>query len=164
MNTSRKSTIWLMRLSGLAGGAVIAWIWFSGGVNLKQMIASAYHGVGVTVIALLPLAIWALYTVFRAGHHGDLTLAYISTTSQRVGLLGTVIGIVAATIAIGDNLSTGAASAVTSALPAVGQALVSTAVGFVIAIVCDFFRYLNAHSTPETEHISGGGNANEQSR
>ncbi len=163
MNTTKKSRIWLMRLMGLGGGAGIAWLWISGGVNLKQIIASAYHGIGVTVIALLPLGLWALYTVFRAGHHGDLTLAYISTTSQRVGLLGTVIGIVAATIAIGDNLSTGAASAVTSALPAVGQALVSTAVGFVIAIVCDFFRYLNANSTVNTQ-TTGDSNAYEQSR
>lgn len=159
MDTNKKSSIWIMRLIGLSGGAAIAWLWFSGGVNLKEMITSAYHGIGVTIIALLPLSLWALYTVLRSGHHGDLTLAYISTTSQRIGLLGTVIGIVAATIAIGDNLSTGAASAVTSALPAVGQALVSTAVGFVIAIVCDFFRYINIHATPQAEPPAGGHDA-----
>ena len=70
-------------------------------------------------------------------------MSYIGTTAQRVGLLGTVIGIVAATITIGDKLNAGAATAVTGALPAVGQALVSTAVGFVIAIICDFFIYIN---------------------
>jgi biopolymer transport protein ExbB/TolQ len=58
-------------------------------------------------------------------------------------LLGTVIGIVAATLAIGAKLNTGAAAAVTGALPAVGQAMISTAAGFVIAITCDFFRYVN---------------------
>jgi hypothetical protein len=113
-------------------------------VGLTGGISWVYEKVGITIVALVPLAVWSVYTALRAGKHNDITLAYIGTTAQRIGLLGTVIGIVLATVRIGDSLSSGAASAVTSALPAVGQALVSTAVGFLIAIVCDFFRYLNA--------------------
>jgi hypothetical protein len=145
-NKMSKVNVWTVRVLSCAVGAVLTWMFWRGGSDFKTIIITAYRSVGITIIALLPLAGWAIYTVIRAGSKGDLTLAYIGTTAQRVGLLGTVIGIVAATIAIGDNLNTGAATAVTSALPAVGQALVSTAVGFVIAIVCDFFRYLNVHN------------------
>jgi MotA/TolQ/ExbB proton channel family len=144
----RKMAVWGLRFAGLLVGACIAWLVYLGGqIDMMSRLSGVYQRVGVTLIALMPLALWAVYTAFRAGHNSDITLAYIGTTAQRVGLLGTVIGIVAATITIGDNLNTGAATAVTGALPAVGQALVSTAVGFVIAIVCDFFRYINARGT-----------------
>ena len=147
-----KTALWGLRFAGLLVGAAIAWLVYLGGrIDMMALLTGIYHKVGVTLIALMPLALWAVYTAFRAGHNSDITLAYIGTTAQRVGLLGTVIGIVAATITIGDNLNTGAATAVTGALPAVGQALVSTAVGFVIAIVCDFFRYINARGTAPEE-------------
>ena len=110
-----------------------------------------FNKVGITIIALLPLAVWAVYTAVQAEKHNDVTLSYIGTTAQRVGLLGTVIGIVAATLAIGSKLNTGAAAAVTGALPAVGQAMISTAVGFVIAITCDFFRYINVRQEKQTQ-------------
>lgn len=145
------ATGWILRLTGLVSGAgLAALIYGSNLFNPTASLSIIYQKVGITIIALMPLALWAVYTAFRAGHNSDITLAYIGTTAQRVGLLGTVIGIVTATIAIGDNLNTGAATAVTGALPAVGQALVSTAVGFVIAIVCDFFRYINS-ATPESQ-------------
>ncbi len=135
---------WLIRALGLVAGILLYKIIENDiSLNLMYYIEFAYYKVGVTIVALIPLAFWAVYAAFKAKHGDELTLAYIGATAQRVGLLGTVIGIVAATISIGDNLSSGAASAVTGALPAVGQALVSTAVGFVIAIICDFFIYLN---------------------
>ena len=133
---------WTARIAGIATGACIIML-FRSNIDLAGFFAMAYNKVGITIIALLPLAIWAVFTAIQAEHHNDLTLSYIGTTAQRVGLLGTVIGIVAATIAIGNQLNTGAAAAVTGALPAVGQAMISTAVGFVIAITCDFFRYLH---------------------
>lgn len=133
---------WMIRIAGLLGGCVI-WAIFSSGQYIQ--LSWVYEKVGITIIALLPLSAWALWVAVKSRSEGsDITLAYIGTTSQRVGLLGTVIGIVAATVSIGQNLSSGAAGAVTNALPAVGQALVSTAVGFVIAIICDFFRYIHA--------------------
>jgi hypothetical protein len=135
---------WVIRFSGLIIGCLIAWLYHRTNISIFNIIGIIYNKVGVTVIALIPLSLWAAYTALRAGNDHEITLAYIGTTAQRIGLLGTVIGIVAATITIGDNLSTGAASAVTGALPAVGQALVSTAVGFVISIVCDFFIYVNS--------------------
>ncbi|MFA6717055.1 MAG: MotA/TolQ/ExbB proton channel family protein [Victivallales bacterium] len=133
---------WLARVAGIIIGAGII-IMFRSSINFKELLFTTYNKVGITIIALLPLAIWAVYAAIQAEKHNDITLSYIGTTAQRVGLLGTVIGIVAATIAIGNKLNTGAAAAVTGALPAVGQALISTAVGFVIAISCDFFRYIN---------------------
>ncbi len=133
---------WGARLTGLIIGASIILI-FRSNIDFKEFFFMTYNKVGITIIALLPLAIWAVFTAVQAEKHNDVTLSYIGTTAQRVGLLGTVIGIVAATLAIGSKLNSGAAAAVTGALPAVGQAMISTAVGFVIAITCDFFRYIN---------------------
>lgn len=148
INIERKFTNWLVRVAGLVFGVVI-YISLKSGITLNPLcyIQAVYHKVGITIIALIPLAAWAVYTAVRTKHGVEWTLAYIGATAQRVGLLGTVIGIVAATVSIGDSLSGGAATAVTGALPAVGQALVSTAVGFVIAIVCDFFIYINSKDT-----------------
>jgi hypothetical protein len=148
-NMNNKKTTWIVRIAAFATG-ILACTIFSGQIKTGltlQSLGWIYEKVGITIIALIPLAIWSVWTVIRSRGEHDMTLAYIGTTSQRVGLLGTVIGIVAATVKIGDGLSGGAAGAVTSALPAVGQALVSTAVGFVIAIICDFFRYLNANAS-----------------
>lgn len=131
---------WTVRGLGILIGVLI-WLFFSTGH--MGHFAWIYEKVGITVIALIPLAVWSIWVAVRSSEGSDITLAYIGTTAQRVGLLGTVVGIVAATVSIGQNLSDGAAGAVTNALPAVGQALVSTAVGFVIAIICDFFRYLH---------------------
>lgn len=133
---------WGARLAGLSIGVSIILL-IKSNINFKEFFFMVYDKVGITIIALLPLAIWAVYTAIQAEKHNDITLSYIGTTAQRVGLLGTVIGIVAATIAIGTKLNSGAAAAVTGALPAVGQAMISTAAGFVIAITCDFFRYIN---------------------
>ncbi|MBU8902626.1 MAG: MotA/TolQ/ExbB proton channel family protein [Victivallales bacterium] len=133
---------WGARLTGLIIGASIILI-FRSNIDFKEFFFMTYNKVGITIIALLPLAIWAVFTAVQAEKHNDVTLSYIGTTAQRVGLLGTVIGIVAATLAIGSKLNSGAAAAVTGALPAVGQAMISTAVGFIIAITCDFFRYIN---------------------
>ena len=131
---------WTIRLTALILGGLIAL-----GVSnygLLHTLELIYGKVGITVIALLPLSAWGIWTAMHRSNHIDLTLSYIGTTAQRIGLLGTVIGIVAATIRIGDSLNDGAAGAVGGALPAVGQALISTAVGFIIALGCDFARYL----------------------
>ena len=149
---NRQLKIWLVRLGAFGTGILLCSI-LSGQIKsgiTVQNIEWVYEKVGITIIALIPLGIWSIWTVIRAKGDHDLTLAYIGTTAQRVGLLGTVIGIVAATLRIGESLSSGAAGAVTGALPAVGQALISTAVGFVIAIICDFFRYLNTDSITYT--------------
>ena len=141
---------WGARLAGLIIGASIILV-FRSNINFKEFFFMTYNKVGITIIALLPLAIWAVYTAMQAEKHNDITLSYIGTTAQRVGLLGTVIGIVAATLAIGSKLNSGAAAAVTGALPAVGQAMISTAVGFVIAITCDFFRYINVRQAKQPQ-------------
>ena len=138
-----KTNKWTGRGAGLLVGA-LAWLLISSGSLLRM--GWVYEKVGITIIALIPLGVWSVWVAMKSGDGSDITLAYIGTTAQRVGLLGTVIGIVAATVSIGRNLSDGAAGAVTNALPAVGQALVSTAVGFVIAIICDFFRYLHTRT------------------
>ncbi|MBT3380822.1 MAG: hypothetical protein HN742_14330 [Lentisphaerae bacterium] len=106
-----------------------------------------YHQVGITAVALAPLSVWGLWVALCGTGDIDETLAYIGTTAQRFGLLGTTIGLVAATVKMGSSVQSGAASAVSGALPAVGQALLSTAVGFVIAIGCDFCRYLRSRET-----------------
>lgn len=138
---------WIVRLMALMTGAIVALA--IGNFGLQHLIQMLYNKVGITVVALAPLSIWGLWTAMHHGDNVDLTLSYIGTTAQRIGLLGTVIGIVAATIRIGDSLNGGAAGAVSGALPAVGQALISTAVGFIIALGCDFVRYLQDRDKPQ---------------
>ena len=156
MNNNK--TTWSVRIAAFLGGiAICALLSGSFGIDsLTGILTWAYEKIGITIVALIPLGTWSIWAALKAKGDNDITLAYIGTTAQRVGLLGTVIGIVAATIRIGDGLSSGAAGAVTSALPAVGQALVSTAVGFVIAIICDFFRYLNSDSNPKNKSLTTG--------
>ena len=148
-NNRGKGYNWILRVVGFICGICTICFIRNSTVGLSSLIMAVYTKVGITIIALIPLSLWAVYAAVKS-ERSELTLSYIGATAQRVGLLGTVIGIVAATITIGDNLNGGAATAVTSALPAVGQALVSTAVGFVIAIICDFFIYINLqHREPE---------------
>jgi hypothetical protein len=155
--------------AGIGRGAVNALAFASGAIawfalrkgnfslgGAWQLFSWCYDKVGVTILALIPLAAWGVWVALRYGKDDDITLAYIGTTSQRFGLLGTVIGIVDATLKIGVNMDSGSVNAVTSAMPAVGQALVSTGVGFVIAISCDFIRYMKR--SPEAEASCGGGN------
>lgn len=148
---------WTIRLGAFTVGC-LGFLAISRAGGLAESIYLAYAKVGITVIALLPLAVWGFWTALCNAGHKDLTLSYIGTTAQRVGLLGTVIGIVAATIRIGDSLNSGAAGAVTGALPAVGQALISTAVGFIVAIGCDFVRYMQQRNEPEgcENHVQQG--------
>ncbi len=137
------------RLLAMGVGIAAWWLFSFTSMGIGSALGWIFDKVGITIVALAPLAVWSIMAALRNGQRHDLTLAYIGTTAQRVGLLGTVIGIVLATIRIGESLSSGAANAVTSALPAVGQALISTAVGFIIAIVCDFFRYLKQRDEAE---------------
>ena len=126
-------------------------------VGVERLVQQAlwlYGKVGISLIALLPLAVWSLVTVFRQGKAHDLTLSYIAVTAQRFGLLGTVAGIIVATMQIGSTLSGDSSQAGAAALPAVGQALISTGVGFTIAIACDFFRYHDQKKHCETQGLT----------
>jgi hypothetical protein len=149
LKNREKGYNWILRVVGFLCGVSIIFFLQNSTVGIGSFIMTLYAKVGITIIALIPLSLWAVYTAVKT-ERSEFTLSYIGTTAQRVGLLGTVIGIVAATITIGDKINAGAATAVTGALPAVGQALVSTAVGFVIAIICDFFIYINLQHS-ETE-------------
>ncbi|WDE96637.1 MotA/TolQ/ExbB proton channel family protein [Lentisphaera profundi] len=110
--------------------------------NPMMWLTTIAQKVGVTFYPLIILSMWSLYSAYSQETFSPTTQGYIATTAQRIGLLGTVIGLVTATMAIGTNLSSGAAGAVSGALPAVGEALLSTAMGFVIALQCDFIIYL----------------------
>jgi len=137
-----------LAIAGLACGAIMWFVAFEGfRPDVAGIAKVCWDKVGITVVALAPLLAWSVWIAFFSNTpesaRNQLSLAYIGTTAQRFGLLGTVIGIVLATVQIGSGMGNGAEAAVTSALPAVGQALISTGVGFGIALVCDFFRYLN---------------------
>lgn len=135
-------------LVGISAGALLGVVFF-GGIQMPmwRWVSAGWDKVGITILALGPLFVWSIWVALMsrnpASEKNQLTLAYIGTTAQRFGLVGTVIGIVVATVAIGTHMGNGAEAAVTRALPAVGHALISTGVGFGIAILCDFFRYLS---------------------
>ena len=112
------------------------------GWSVLAPITVAIQKVGITSYPLMILAAWAIGAGFFYAKLQAVTLEYIGCTAQRIGLLGTVIGLVTATLQIGNNLGDNASAAVSGALPAIGEALLSTAVGFIIALLCDFIAYL----------------------
>lgn len=134
-------------------GALGAGVCFSrvGVINPEGLLIELYNSVGVTIFIFLPLICWAIY-LSQQDKDNEYSLSYIGLTAQRVGLLGTVIGVVHATIAI--KLDGEIAQSIKMALPAVGQALISTGVGFLIALVCDFMIYINHHSVEISHEVS----------
>ncbi|MBI3986807.1 MAG: MotA/TolQ/ExbB proton channel family protein [Lentisphaerae bacterium] len=127
-------TAWLgVRLGDPWGGA--GWVWRGG--------AYAYQQVGIVVVGLVPLAVWALRLVLaqlrgaRAGRRVELDYDYIARSSTLLGLLGTVISLSMATVQLAHEVTIGSSAAILKVIPLTGQALVSTMVGLMIAFVAE---------------------------
>ena len=142
-------TLSLLAVCALMGYLLSEVIFFKS-FSLRSLLVQAQESVGLTIYILLPLALWALLLTI-SGKATEYTLSYIGVTSQRIGLLGTVAGIVEATVAI--NLSGDVAQSVKMALPAVGQALVSTGAGFLVALFCDFMIFATTNPQGEQHEV-----------
>jgi hypothetical protein len=113
--------------------------------HLVVLGSGAVGSVGPTIVFLGPLFIWLVVLVWRQyaypdSVHQGLVKDYeiIATMGPILGLLGTVLALVAAGAALGEQVQAGSsANAVLAIIPKVAQALVSTAIGIVIQIVAE---------------------------
>ncbi len=123
-------------LSGPQTGGVLA--------QLSHLLHRAWDSLGVALIGLAPLAIWLVRLVIRHMVHRQeakpsalLDLAYISRNGPLLGLLGTVVALASAGATLAVEVQAGSTAAVLGVIPLVGQALLSTIVGIVLAVGAD---------------------------
>lgn len=115
-----------------------------GGLGLTvRAVRGAFNKVGIVIIGLLPLAIWAVRLIWKqiSGYRADAKMemdyAYIARSATVLGLLGTITSLGIATSRLAGDVSAGSSSAILKVIPLTGQALVSTMVGLVIALAAE---------------------------
>src|SRR5262245_10097887 len=115
------------------GGA--HWLWLA--------VRSIYDLLGIVVVGMVPLAMWAAVLVGRqvlerkADHKMQLDYGYISRTAPLLGLLGTVISLTFATSQLRGVGTTVGTETILRIIPLTGQALVATIAGLLIAFVAE---------------------------
>ena len=109
--------------------------------NPLGLLAFCYRQVGITIIVLIPLMLWAAKVIIT-GPRDELALAYIGEQAKDVGFLGTVLGIMVMFAALSISAQQGDSDAIKMAIGGFSQAAISTAVGLVIASVCKHCRFL----------------------
>ena len=108
-----------------------------------QIGLQAIDKVGLVIYGLVPLAIWAVLLILKQIRSGssdqrmELDYAYIARTSTLLGLLGTITSLGLATSRLGGEVAAGSSAAILKVIPYTGQALVSTMVGLVIALLAE---------------------------
>ena len=102
--SSQRTQLALYALGSMVAGA-LAWFVLTGDAMAPLLagIAYCYAKVGVTITALAPLTIWAIWlAATKSGTDGNL--GFIAVSAQRFGFLGTVIGIVQALAQLGLDM------------------------------------------------------------
>ena len=117
--------------------------------NLWRIAIWMYDQVGIVVIGLAPLCIWLACLIYKQlikprGEHvvTELDYDFIARQATPLGLLGTVISLLSACLKLSGEVAQGSAAAVLQIIPLVGQAVVSTAVGLVIAMFAQIPQHL----------------------
>lgn len=139
-------------LVGLLAGAALALlnIPFPLASVLLAALLRIYNLVGVAIVGLLPLGIWAVCLGIKHLRDPDsvtekdlLHYEYISASGPAWGLLGTVIALVMAGATMANRIAEGSSGEmIIGIIPMVTQALLSTVVGLVIQLVADNARHL----------------------
>ena len=137
----------------LGGGIALAthvWGgWQTWPVHVWRVASWAYDQVGVVLIGLTPLCIWLTCLIYKQLGQSrethivtELDYDFIARQATSLGLLGTVISLLSACLKLSGEVAQGSAAAVLQIIPLVGQAVVSTAVGLVIAIFAQIPQHL----------------------
>jgi len=139
-------------LLGLLAGAVLTLlnIPFPLVTALLAALRRIYELVGVAIVGLLPLSIWAVCLGIKhlrnprsATQQEIFDYDYIASAAPTWGLLGTVVALVMAGAAMATRISEGSsAEMIIGIIPMVAQALISTVVGLVIQWTADTSRHL----------------------
>jgi hypothetical protein len=111
------------------------WLWTS--------VRSIYGLLGIVVVGMVPLAIWAVTLAARQVIHRttdrtmELDYGYISRMAPMLGLLGTVISLALATSQLEGVGSKVGTETILRIIPLTGQALVATIAGLLIASLAE---------------------------
>ena len=144
---SRSWPVWGFSL--LLGGLAAAGSFFWGALpawpdRIAMLAKLAYHQVGVAILGLLPLGVWGIALLFRQVSRGgytddvmELDYGFISRNATLLGLLGTIIALAAAGSKLAIDVGQGSSGSILKIIPLVGQALISTILGIVIALMAD---------------------------
>ena len=145
---------WGLWVGGLAFGAslAIAAVLLGdatcGARSVLWLAKTLYSKVGVVVAGLLPLACWVVILAWRqwrarkASSRTQLDFAYIARTATMLGLLGTVISLALATTELATEVTNNSSRAILKVIPLVGQKLMSTIVGLLVALAADTALHL----------------------
>ena len=136
-------------VSAVLGAATAMASWFWGPlvhwpIQAWQLACKVYQTVGIAIVGLLPLGIWACTLFIRQADRTnsadpvmELDYGFISRTATLLGLLGTIIALAAAGGRLATDVSHGSSSSILKIIPLVGQALISSIVGIVISLFAD---------------------------
>ena len=153
--------IWLVAV--LAGAALAATLHLAGGhwqrlpPVMWELVVKGFQATGPVLVGLVPLALWLAYILVRhlkgtgAGTSGDLDLGFIQRNAMLVGLAGTVCALISSTNKLAADVAKGSVAAVLALIPVVGQALVATLLGLIVAIGADILLHLRERKTT-TDH------------
>ena len=92
-SNERNVCLLLCGLSGLVLGVLVWFIAMEEGAlkTILEMAMTCFKNVGVTIIVLIPLMIWAIKT-WLVNRDDQLTFLYIGQQAKEFGFLGTLIG------------------------------------------------------------------------
>lgn len=116
--------------------------------QLLALLLKVYHTAGTVLIGLTPMIIWLTRNMVRhlrgvrQGATSDLDLGYIQRNAMLVGLAGTVCALIGSTATLAKEVTNGSAVAVLKLIPVVGEALVSTLLGLMVAMWADLMLHL----------------------
>lgn len=142
-NIAQKPTgpLLLLETVCLGLGAYLAYLLLGGGSSsLSQLVMTLYEYVGITLISLAPLMIWAVDLVIT-GNYDAMTLSYIGAQAKEQGFIGTLIGISIMLYSLGISFQEGDIDGIRHSMAGFAQATNSTLIGCVIAAFCKHFGY-----------------------
>jgi hypothetical protein len=149
--------IWLAAV--LTGAGLATTLHLAGGYWQRlpsvmwELVVKGFQATGPVLVGLVPLALWLACILIRhlkgtgAGTSGDLDLGFIQRNAMLVGLAGTVCALISSTNKLAADVAKGSVAAVLALIPVVGQALVATLLGLIVAIGADILLHLRERKT-----------------
>lgn len=137
--------------AALLVGSLLAYLFFGGPeASVTSFIQFLYWYIGITVVSLLPLTVWAVDLVLMKSYD-DITLSYISAQAKEQGFIGTLIGIMLMLFALDKSLREGDFEGIRQVMGGFAQAIITTLIGCSIAAFCKHYEYLGASSAKTSE-------------
>lgn len=149
MNRNKEN---LLIAFGIVAGLLIGYVLTEYSCNnIGSIIWKVVTSVGITIVVLVPLMVWAIKTMLQ--HKEDIvTFQYISSQAKEWGFIGTLIGVIIMFAALGVSLESGDNGAIRKAISGFSQAATSTLVGLLISSFCKhcYYKALKQETTKKS--------------